>query len=115
MGNPKTTHVQRRHTTLTSKINIKDKSETGRFIKVAPFIQEIRKTEPHKHNNYFEIIYLSKGKGTHSVDHNSFLIKPPTIFFVRKERVHHWDITTVPKGFVIIIRKNLLKRVTTTN
>lgn len=95
---------------MTSQINIKDKSETDKFIKIAPFRQEIRKTEPHKHNNYFEIIYLSKGKGTHRIDHNSFPIKPPVIFFVRKEQVHYWDITTVPKGFVIIIKKEFIEK-----
>lgn len=95
---------------MISKINIKDKSETDKFIKVAPFRQKIWKTEPHKHNNYFEIIYLSKGKGTHTIDHNSFQIKPPAIFFVRKEQVHHWEITTVPKGFVIIIKKEFVEK-----
>jgi AraC-like DNA-binding protein len=95
---------------LTSKINIKDKSETGKFIKIAPFRQIIRKTEPHKHNNYFEIIYLSSGKGTHSIDHNTFQIQIPIIFFVRKEQVHHWDIKTVPRGFVVIIKKEFIEK-----
>jgi AraC family transcriptional activator of pobA len=95
---------------LTSQINIKDKSDTGKLIKVAPFWQGIRKTDPHKHNNYFEIIYLSKGKGTHSIDNNSFQIKPPIIFFVRKEQVHHWDIKTIPKGYVVIIKKEFVEK-----
>lgn len=94
---------------MKKQLNIKDKSETGKLIKVAPFRQEIRKTEPHKHNSYFEIIYLSKGRGTHSIDHNSFQIQAPIIFFVRKEQVHHWDITTVPKGYVIIIKKEFVE------
>lgn len=95
---------------MTSKINIKDKSETDKFIKIAPFRQDIRKTKPHKHNNYFEIIYLSKGKGTHSIDSSNFQIKTPIIFFVRKEQVHHWEIATVPKGFVIIIKKEFVEK-----
>ncbi|MGH2565355.1 MAG: AraC family ligand binding domain-containing protein, partial [Ginsengibacter sp.] len=95
---------------MTSKINIKDKSETGKLIKVAPFRQEIRKTQPHKHNNYFEIIYLSKGKGTHNIDHKTFQIQTPIIFFVRKEQVHHWDIKTIPKGFVVIISKEFVEK-----
>lgn len=94
---------------MTSKLNIKDKSETGKLIKIAPFRQAIRKTEPHKHNNYFEIIYLSKGKGTHCIDNNTFQIQAPIIFFVRKEQVHHWNIKTIPKGFVIIIKKEFVE------
>ena len=95
---------------MTSKINIKDKSQADTQIDVSPFRQEIRKTEPHRHNNYFEIVYLSKGKGTHSVDNNTFQIQPPVIFFVRKEQVHHWNIKAVPKGYVVIIKREFVER-----
>lgn len=93
------------------------------LIKVSPFRKEIRKTTPHKHHNYFEIIYLSKGSGTHVIDHTHFPINPPTIFFVRKEQVHHWHITAVPEGYVLLLKqgfvvksldselKNLLSRI----
>ncbi|MBI1342425.1 MAG: helix-turn-helix domain-containing protein [Terrimonas sp.] len=90
---------------MTSKLQIKDKSETDKLIKIASFRKDIRKTEPHKHNNYFEIIYLSKGSGTHTIDYISYKVQPPVIFFVRKEQVHHWELLTAPKGFVLILRK----------
>ena len=80
---------------MFSKLHIKDKSETGKFCKVAPFRKEIRKTEPHKHNNYFEIIYLSKGSGFHYIDNNEFQIQSPTIFFIKKEQVHYWNILSL--------------------
>ncbi|MBS1655065.1 MAG: helix-turn-helix domain-containing protein [Bacteroidetes bacterium] len=90
---------------MPSKLNIKDKSETGKLIKIAPFRKDIRKTEPHKHNNYFEIIYLSEGSGTHTIDQNSYGVQPPVIFFVRKEQVHHWELLSTPEGFVLILKK----------
>lgn len=95
---------------MNFKINIKDKSETGKLVNVAPFRQGIRKTKPHKHNNYFEIIYLSKGKGTHTIDHSIFQIQPPVIFFVKKEQVHHWSITSDPRGYVAIIKKEFVEK-----
>lgn len=95
---------------LMSNIEIKDKSETDKLVKVAPFRKYIRKTEPHKHNSYFEIIYLSKGSGTHSIDYNTFTVQPPTIFFVRKEQVHHWDLLTEPDGYVIILKKAFVEK-----
>lgn len=95
---------------MPSKLNIKDKSETGKLIKITPFRKDIRKTEPHKHNNYFEIIYLSKGSGTHSIDYNKYHVQPPVIFFVRKEQVHHWDLLTVPEGYVIILKKAFIEK-----
>lgn len=95
---------------MTSKINIKDKTETDDYIKVAPFKNNVRKTEPHKHKSYFEIIYLFQGKGTHSIDHHTFQIQTPIIFFVRKEQVHHWNITSLPKGYVLIIKKEFVEK-----
>lgn len=95
---------------LKKSIAIKNKLETTDLIKVSPFRKEIRKTEPHKHNNYFEIIYLLKGGGTHTIDYTQFSIKPPTIFFVRKEQVHHWDMTVVPEGYVLLLKKGFVER-----
>ena len=44
---------------MASGLTVNNKIESDRTIKIAPFKKEIRKTAPHKHNNYFEIIYLS--------------------------------------------------------
>lgn len=95
---------------LPSKIHIKDKSQAGQLIVVAPFRKDVRKTEPHKHNNYFEILYLSKGNGTHTIDHNSYAIQPPVIFFVRKEQVHHWELLTEPEGYVVIVKRSFVDK-----
>lgn len=95
---------------MPSKLNIKDKSETGKLIKIALFRKEIKKTEPHKHNSYFEIIYLSKGSGTHSIDYNKYKVQPPIIFFVRKEQVHHWDLKSLPEGYVLLLKKGFIDK-----
>lgn len=95
---------------MTNNLQIKDKSETGKLIKITPFRKEIRKTEPHKHNSYFEIIYLSKGSGIHSIDYNKYKVLPPVIFFVRKEQVHHWELLTRPEGFVLILKKGFIDK-----
>lgn len=95
---------------MPSRLNVKDKSETGRLLKIAPFRQDARKTDPHRHNSYFEIIYLSKGSGTHTIDYDSYHVQPPVIFFVRKEQVHHWQLLTTPEGFVIILKKAFIDK-----
>lgn len=48
---------------MASQIIIKKKIQIEKGIKVAAFKKEIRNTTPYKHNNYFEIIYLSHGSG----------------------------------------------------
>jgi AraC-like DNA-binding protein len=92
---------------MTSELQIKDKSETGKPIKIAPFKKEIRKTTPHKHNNYFEILYLSQGSGYHYIDSRKFDVKPPVMYFIRRE--HYWELDSEPDGFVIIIKKAFIE------
>lgn len=93
---------------MKTELEIKDKTRQTEGLKIAPFRQHIRKTSPHKHNSYFEIIYLTKGKGSHTIDTKKYEIKPPVIFTIRKEQVHFWDIKTEPQGFVLIIKKSFI-------
>lgn len=93
-----------------SNLTVKNKIEAEKTIKVAAFKKDVRKTKPHKHNNYFEIIYLSKGSGYHGIDLNKYAINPPVMFFVKQEQVHHWDMDTEPDGFVVIIKKSFVEK-----
>jgi AraC family transcriptional activator of pobA len=90
---------------MAKKLLINNKIESGKMIKVAPFKKDIRKTTPHTHNNYFEILYLSAGSGRHFIDSRAYEVKPPVMFFVRKEQVHHWELDSEPDGFVLILKK----------
>ena len=87
-----------------NKIN----AEVG--IKIEPFDVAKRYTKPHKHNKYLEIIYFIKGSGFHHLDMESHSIEPPLLFIVKKDEVHHWEITTKPKGYVIIIKESFLEK-----
>lgn len=89
-------------------IKIKDKTEFKRSIKVATFKKDVRKTRPHKHNNYFEIIYLSNATGTHTIDLETHSIKPPMVFLIRKDQMHCWDMQSEPSGYVVIIKKSFV-------
>mgnify|MGYP001170525992 FL=1 len=89
-------------------IQIQNKAKDVSLFKIAKFKKHIRKTSPHKHHSYFEIIFLTKGSGSHTVDTIEYKIQPPVIFNIRKEQVHFWDIKTEPEGFVLIIKKNFI-------
>lgn len=94
----------------TTNIGIKDKTLPSEIFKISPFKKEVRKTNPHKHNNYFEIIYLSAGSGFHFIDSRKFEVTPPVIFFVRQEQTHHFDLAGEPEGFVAIIKKTFIQK-----
>lgn len=91
-------------------LSINNKIENDKLIKAARFKKGIRTTLPHKHNNYFEVIFLSQGSGHHYIDLNKYAITPPVMFFVRQEQVHYWEITSEPDGYVVIIRKSFVEK-----
>ena len=95
---------------MSSGLMVNNKIERDKTIKIAPFKKEIRKTPPHKHNNYFEIIYLSEGSGFHYIDSRKYEVNPPVMYFIRKEQVHHWELDKEPDGFVVIIRKSFIEK-----
>ena len=93
-------------------IPVKDKSLEAPFFRIAPFRKEVRRNNAHKHNDYFEIIYLSKGAGYHSIDHRKYEVKSPVIFFIRKEQVHSLQLEEylTPEGYVLILKKDFFDR-----
>jgi len=91
-----------------SAIQINDKIDERSSFKIARFKKDIRTTVAHKHKNYLEIIYLKSGSGIHQIDEQNFEIKPSTLFVVRKEQVHCWNLTSEPDGFVLILRNSLV-------
>jgi AraC family transcriptional regulator, transcriptional activator of pobA len=95
---------------MPRSLEIKDKTDAGDLIKVLPFKKEVRKTTAHKHNNYFEIIYLTGGSGFHSIDSRRYPVTPPIIYFIRREQAHHLELEGDPEGYVLIIKKNFLEK-----
>lgn len=91
-------------------IPVKNKIGTGNYIKVEPFRKGTGKTEPHKHKQYFEIIYLTGGNGKHWIDDIEYAIKPDVMFFINQDQVHNWDLHTEPEGFVLILKKAFIEK-----
>ncbi|HEX5026623.1 MAG TPA: helix-turn-helix transcriptional regulator [Agriterribacter sp.] len=91
-------------------LQIVDKTDIKETIKILPFRKEVKKTTPHKHNNYFEIVYLSSGSGFHTIDSRRYPVLPPIIYFIRKEQAHHFELEGEPEGFVIIIKKAFIDK-----
>ncbi|MFZ1800621.1 MAG: helix-turn-helix transcriptional regulator [Chitinophagaceae bacterium] len=95
---------------MSNKSNIQDKREIYKFIQVSPFPPSVRITDPNKFANYFAIFYVSKGKGIFSIGQNNYQIKAPVFFFLRKGQVHHWNISNVSKGYVLVIKKVFVEK-----
>lgn len=95
---------------MESKIATYNKISAIDAIKIEPFDPTKRYTKPHRHNKYLELVYFQEGQGFHHMDDKCHTITTPIFFFIWKEQVHHWEITTVPKGYVIIIKEEFLDK-----
>lgn len=85
-------------------IEVKNKLASQQLFKVSAFKEVIKRTKPHKHEAYFELIYLSEGAGFHWIDTQKFQINPPVVFFLSGQ-LHYWEMTAIPKGFVMLFRE----------
>lgn len=56
------------------QIDIKNKLEEGLTFKISRFKEQIKKTRPHKHDEYFEFIFLKEAEGFHSIEDEKFII-----------------------------------------
>lgn len=92
------------------KFNLGSKILKGKITNILPLSREMRNTKPHKHNNYFEIIYFSKGKGTLVIDHNIYQLKTPIIFLIRKEQVYHWNVTSYTQVNTLLIKNEFIEK-----
>lgn len=85
----------------SSEIEIKSKLNNT-TCKVSRFKEQIKKTKPHKHDNYYELIILLEGSGFHQIESSNYLIQSPVCFFLHPGQMHYWQFTSIPKGYVIL-------------
>jgi AraC-like DNA-binding protein len=97
---------------MSTELPIKDKSGGRTSIKIAPFKSAILHTDPHRHNGYFELIYLTAGHGIHLIDGRRHPVAPPVLFVIRKDQVHCWELETPGVGYVLIIQKEFVDKLT---
>ena len=88
------------------KINIKNKLDEGLTFKISRFKEQIKKTKPHKHDEYYELIFLLNGEGFHCIESEKFMVSSPDFYFLKPGQLHYWQFTSIPKGFVILFNDN---------
>lgn len=86
-------------------IPIKNKLGDGRLFKISRFKEKVKKTKPHKHEGYYELICISQGEGFHWMDTEHYKITSPEIYFLKPGSLHCWQFTSIPKGFVVLFKE----------
>jgi len=85
-----------------------NKLDDGLSFKISRFKEQIKKTKPHKHDDYYELIFLSEGEGFHWIETNKYMVSAPEFYFLEPGQLHYWQLTSIPKGFVILFKPDFL-------
>ena len=64
-------------------------------------------TSPHRHD-FYEILYVTGGKGTHFIDFNAYPIEPHTFYFISPGQVHYWETAVPIEGNILIFTDEFL-------
>ncbi|MBC3788438.1 helix-turn-helix domain-containing protein [Spirosoma utsteinense] len=96
------------HPSSSVAIPAKNKLEAGQLFKLSRFKELIKRTKPHKHDGYFELIILLEGAGFHWIDTQRLPVAAPVAFFLSPGQVHCWQLTTIPKGYVLLFREDFI-------
>ncbi|OKJ16275.1 AraC family transcriptional regulator [Kitasatospora sp. CB01950] len=78
----------------------------GSFDSIGPLS---RADFPHRHS-FYEMIYVTKGSGTHVVDLAEYRIEPPALYVVLPGQVHHWARARQLDGWVLLFNEDFLHR-----
>ena len=60
---------------------------------------------PHKHD-FFLLLFITKGSGTHQVDFEDFEIEPGRFFFIKPGQMHCWNLSRDIEGYVFFHSKD---------
>ena len=63
---------------------------------------------PHKHS-FYQLVYFSKGAGSHSIDFVHFPVEPGQIYFMIPGQVHTWDFAKAPDGYIVNYSEDYLQ------
>src|SRR6478735_4694350 len=68
---------------------------------LATHLQEHLFTQkPHKHNFYI-ILLITQGTGTHTIDFQKYEVRPGLVFFLKPGQVHSWELSEDADGVVV--------------
>lgn len=92
-------------------IPFKNKLGKDQLFKISRFKEKIKKTRPHKHGGYHELIYLTQGEGYHWIETEKFKIEAPELYFLHAGQLHCWQFTSIPKGYVILFKEEFFNSI----
>ena len=82
----------------------KNKLEEESLFSISRFKEIIKRTRPHKHEEYYEFLFLTEGEGFHTIESEKYMISAPDIYILKPGQMHYWQFSSIPKGFVVLCK-----------
>ncbi|MBO9702874.1 MAG: helix-turn-helix domain-containing protein [Sporocytophaga sp.] len=60
--------------------------------------------KPHGHD-FFILLFITNGSGTHSIDFKNYEIKTGSLFLLSPGQVHHWNLSSDINGYILFFTK----------
>lgn len=57
---------------------------------------------PHRHDDFYELLFITEGTGTYTIDLQEYAIKPNTIFFLSPGQIHEIEFSEDIQGFIFL-------------
>lgn len=61
----------------------------------------------HRHD-FYEVLYICEGEGTHIIDFEPYPIQPFTFYFLAKDQIHFWQLEKPLKGYALLFSEEFL-------
>ncbi|MDQ3290569.1 MAG: AraC family transcriptional regulator [Bacteroidota bacterium] len=63
---------------------------------------------PHKHD-FFIILLITQGTGTHTIDFKTYPVAPQTVFFLSPGQVHAWQLSDDSAGYILFFNLDFFR------
>lgn len=79
------------------------KDQTIEFqIEVFDKNRDFKVSYPHRHDDFYEILYITHGTGHYTIDFVKHPIRPDTIFFLSPGQIHELEVSDDIKGYIFL-------------
>jgi AraC family transcriptional regulator, transcriptional activator of pobA len=57
---------------------------------------------PHRHHDFYEVLFLTNGSGIHTIDFQDYEIKANSIFFLSPGQIHDLQLSSDVEGYIFL-------------
>ncbi len=57
---------------------------------------------PHRHHDFYEVLFLTNGTGIHTIDFQDYEIKANSIFFLSPGQIHDLQLSSDVEGYIFL-------------